>query len=111
LVVVADEKTTLPSWKAVKAALQSFDRAGLLGLVQDLYAVDKGNKAFLNARLGLGSGQLAPYKAIRAKNGSRRLGSISWSLKRLVMPRTTNLRLKSLVMGPVSAMRPGLFSF
>jgi hypothetical protein len=52
--VVADEKGTLPSWKAIKAALQSFDRAGLLGLVQDLYALDKGNKAFLNTRLGLG---------------------------------------------------------
>jgi hypothetical protein len=61
---VADEKSTLPSWKAVKAALQSFDRAGLLGLVQDLYAVDKDNQAFLHARLGLGSDQLAPYKAI-----------------------------------------------
>ena len=63
-VVVADEKSTLPNWTAVKAALQSFDRAGLLGLVQDLYAVDKDNKAFLHARLGLGSDQLAPYKAI-----------------------------------------------
>jgi len=62
--VVADEKSTLPSWQAVKAALQSFDRAGLLGLVQDLYAVDKNNEAFLHARLGLGSDQLAPYKAI-----------------------------------------------
>jgi hypothetical protein len=63
-VVVADEKSTLPSWKAVKAALQSFDRAGLLGLVQDLYTVDKDNEAFLHARLGLGSNQLAPYKGI-----------------------------------------------
>ena len=53
----------MPSWKAVKAALQSFDRAGFLGLVQDLYAVGKDNKAFLHARLGLGSDQLAPYKA------------------------------------------------
>jgi hypothetical protein len=64
LQVVAHEKSTLPSWKAVKAALESFDRAGLLGLVQDLYAVDKDNQAFLHARLGLGSDQLAPYKAI-----------------------------------------------
>ena len=62
--IVADEKSTLPSWKAVKAILQSFDRAGLLGLVQDLYAVNKDNKAFLHARLGLGSDQLAPYKAM-----------------------------------------------
>jgi hypothetical protein len=63
-VVVADEKSTSTSWKAVKAALQSFDRAGLVGLVQDLYGVDKVNKAFLHDRLGLGSDQLAPYKAI-----------------------------------------------
>ena len=61
---VADEKSTLPSWKAVKAALQSFDRTGLLGLVQDLYAVDRDNQAFLHARLGLGSDQLGRYKAI-----------------------------------------------
>jgi hypothetical protein len=60
---VADEKRTLPSWKTVKEALQSFNRAGLLGLVQDLYAANKDNKAFLHARLGLGSDQLAPYKA------------------------------------------------
>jgi hypothetical protein len=60
--IVAGEKSTLPSWKAVKAALQSFDRAGLLGLVQDLYAAEKDNQAFLHARLGLGSYQLAPYK-------------------------------------------------
>lgn len=62
--VVADKKRTLPSWKAVKTALQSFDRAGLLGLIQDLYAVGKDNKAFLHTRLGLGSDQLVPYKAI-----------------------------------------------
>ena len=53
--VGADEKMTLPSWKAVKTTLQSFDRAGLLGFVQDLYALDSDNKAFLHARLGLGS--------------------------------------------------------
>ena len=57
---VADKKTTLPSRKAVKAALQSSARAGLLGLVQDLYAVGKGNQAFLHARLGLSPDQLAP---------------------------------------------------
>ena len=61
---MAEKKSTLPSWKTVKAALQSFDRAGLLGLVQDLYAMDKDNEAFLHTRLGLGSHQLAPYKAI-----------------------------------------------
>jgi hypothetical protein len=62
-VVVADEKETLPGWKAVKLALHSFDGAGLLGLVQDLFALNKDNKAFLHARLALGSDRLAPYKA------------------------------------------------
>jgi hypothetical protein len=62
-VVVADKRGKLPGWKAVRTALQSFDRAGLVGLVQDLYAVGKDNKAFLHARLGLGSAQLVPYKA------------------------------------------------
>ena len=65
---MADEEKTLPSWKAVKAALQSFDRAGLLGLVQDLYAVDKDNRAFLHARLGLGSDQLARFKMIISRS-------------------------------------------
>ncbi len=61
--VVANEKSALPSWKDVKTALLIFDRAGLLGLVQDLYAVSTSNQAFLHARLGLGPDQLAPYKA------------------------------------------------
>ena len=64
LVGGAGDKRALPSWKAVKSALQSFDRAGLLGLIQDFYTLSKGNEAFLHARLGLGSDQLAPYKAI-----------------------------------------------
>jgi len=33
-------------------------------LVQDLYSLDKGNKAFLHARLGLGPEHLAAYRAI-----------------------------------------------
>lgn len=43
--------------------MTEFDRAGLLGLVQDLYAADKNNQAFLHARFGLGGDVLAPYKA------------------------------------------------
>ena len=53
----------MPSWANVKAVLLTFDRAGLLGLVQDLYAASKDNQAFLHARLGLGPDQLGPYKA------------------------------------------------
>ena len=41
----------------------NFDRAGLRGLVQDLYAASKDNQAFLHARLGLGHDQLRPFKA------------------------------------------------
>ena len=47
----------------MKANLAEFDRAALLGLVQDLYAADKNNQAFLHARFGLGRDVLAPYKA------------------------------------------------
>jgi hypothetical protein len=62
-VVVAKEKGTLPTWIDVKTALLTFDRAGLQGLVQDLYAASKDNQAFLHARLGLGPDPLYPYKA------------------------------------------------
>jgi hypothetical protein len=51
------------SWTDVKATLAAFDRAGLLGLVQDLYAASKDNQAFLHARLLLGDDVLQPYKA------------------------------------------------
>ena len=72
---MANQKCTSPSWKAVKAALESFDRAGLLGLVQDLYAVDKDNQAFLHARLGLGSDQLVTQPVRSAPFGfEHRLG-------------------------------------
>jgi hypothetical protein len=59
---VANEKRASPTWIDVKAALQNFDRAGLLGLLQDLYAGSKDNRAFLHARLSLGRDQLKPYK-------------------------------------------------
>ena len=59
---MANEKSASPTWIDVKAALQNFDRAGLLGLLQDLYAGSKDNQAFLHARLSLGCDQLKPYK-------------------------------------------------
>jgi hypothetical protein len=62
-VVVANKKSASPNWIDVRAALLTFDRAGLQGLVQDLYAASKDNQAFLHARLGLGHDQLKPYKA------------------------------------------------
>lgn len=51
-----------PTWTDVKAELASFDRLGLLGLIQDLYAAHKDNQTFLHARFGLGEHVLKPYK-------------------------------------------------
>jgi len=62
LVVVANKKRASPTWIDVRAALLTFDRAGLRGLLQDLYAASKDNQAFLHSRLGLGHDQLKPYK-------------------------------------------------
>ena len=56
-------KNTSPTWNDVKTALMDFDRAGLRGLVQDLYTASEDNRAFLHARLGLGHDQLRPFKA------------------------------------------------
>ena len=58
---MATKKNT-PSWSDVKTKLMDFDRAGLLGLLQDLYAANKDNQAFLHARLSLGDDVLKPYK-------------------------------------------------
>ena len=55
-------KRATPSWRDVRTRLTDFDRAGLLGLLQDLYAVNKDNQAFLHARLSLGDDVLKPYK-------------------------------------------------
>jgi len=60
---VVRSKNISPSWSDVKTALLDFDRAGLRGLVQDLYTASKDNRAFLHARLGLGHDQLQPFKA------------------------------------------------
>jgi len=60
---VVRRKNTSPTWNDVKTALQDFDRAGLRGLVQDLYTLSKDNQAFLNARLGLGHDHLRPFKS------------------------------------------------
>ncbi|GGY24450.1 hypothetical protein [Pseudoduganella albidiflava] len=63
---MAAKKTSeaTPSWIDIKARLADFDRAGLLGLVQDLYAASKDNKAFLHTRFGLGGDPLEPYKDV-----------------------------------------------
>ncbi len=55
-------KKNMPSWSSVKTKLVDSDRAGLLALLQDLYAANKDNQAFLHARLSLGEDVLKPYK-------------------------------------------------
>jgi len=52
-----------PTWTDLKRALADLDRDALLGLVHDLYAAGKENKAFLHTRFGLGDDVLEPYKA------------------------------------------------
>jgi hypothetical protein len=56
------QPTSKPTWTDVKAELQTFDRPGLLALIQDLYTAHKDNQSFLHARLGLGGDALKPYK-------------------------------------------------
>jgi hypothetical protein len=56
-----------PSWSDVKTKLADFDRTGLIGLIQDLYAANKDNQAFLHARFALGGDVLKPYKATIAR--------------------------------------------
>ncbi len=56
-------KAPRPTWKDVKARLTDFDRAGLMALIQDLYAASKDTQAFLHARCSLGDDALNPYKS------------------------------------------------
>ncbi|MCU1275586.1 MAG: hypothetical protein JWO48_3017 [Bryobacterales bacterium] len=60
--MVRRQSKSQPSWTDVKAKLASFDRKGLLGLIQDLYAAHKDNQTFLHARFGVGEDALQPYK-------------------------------------------------
>ncbi len=55
-------KKSTPNWSDVKSRLVDFDRAGLIGLLQDLYAASKDNQNFLHARFALGTDVLKPYK-------------------------------------------------
>jgi hypothetical protein len=55
-------KMTKPTWTDVKARLIDVDQAGLIRLIQDLYAASKDNQAFLHARFSLSDDVLKPYK-------------------------------------------------
>ena len=71
LVAVVRSKHASPTWNDVRTALLDFDRAGLRGLVQDLYTASKDNRAFLHARLGLGHDQLQPNDVLRTVQALR----------------------------------------
>ncbi len=58
----ARSRKSSPSWSEIKSKLTELDRAGLLGLLQDIYVASKENQAFLHARFALGD-VLSPYKA------------------------------------------------
>jgi hypothetical protein len=62
--IMANKDKSAATWSDVKAKLGDFDRAGLLGLVHDLYAASKDNQNFLHTRFGLGCDVLKPYKTI-----------------------------------------------
>ncbi len=64
---MASRKKPQPTWTDVKTKLASFDRKGLLALIQDLYAAHKDNRAFFHARFGLGEDALSPYKKTIAR--------------------------------------------
>ena len=57
-------KAKKPVWRDVKQHLSTFDRTALIGLVQDLYKVNKTNQIFLHSRFNLGDDNLKPYKEI-----------------------------------------------
>jgi hypothetical protein len=52
------------TWSDVKFGLAQFDRAGLIGLVKVLYASRPENRAFVAARLRIGSDPLTPFKTV-----------------------------------------------
>jgi hypothetical protein len=56
------QTTVAISWTDVKSKLADFDRAGLISLIQVLYAASKDNQTFLHARFDLGEDVLKPYK-------------------------------------------------
>jgi hypothetical protein len=63
-----------PTWTDVQAKLGSFDRAGLLGLVQNLYTAQADTRTFLHARFGLTEDVLLTLQEIdRAVALSRRI--------------------------------------
>ena len=51
-----------PGWSDIKSRIADWDRAGLMALIQDLYAASKDNQVFLHTRFALLGDVLEPYK-------------------------------------------------
>jgi hypothetical protein len=49
-------------WSAIRKCLDTFDRAGLLRLIEDLYRADANNRRFLESRLVGGAGVIEEYR-------------------------------------------------
>ena len=60
---VVTGKKVNASWTEVEAKLAEIDRAGLVGLVRDLYTASTDNQTFLHAPFYLVDDVLTPYKA------------------------------------------------
>ena len=54
------------SWSNVKAGLGSLDRAGLVGVIRDLYDASSSNRRFLQARFVPAAGTLDQYRRLVA---------------------------------------------
>lgn len=52
------------TWSELKTELSKVDRAGLLGLLKELQALNPENRAFLAARFGVGDDPLSPFKKV-----------------------------------------------
>src|ERR1700684_2240527 len=60
--MIKRQSKSQPKWTDVKAKLATFDRNGLLSLVQDLYAAHADNQTFLHNRFGLVEDVRGTYK-------------------------------------------------
>lgn len=60
----AKPKQEKASWSDVKKSLAGHSKAGLLGLIADLYDYSAQNRNFLHARFSAGADPLKPYKKI-----------------------------------------------
>jgi hypothetical protein len=61
---LGNEKKKLATWAAVKVGLDRLDRAGLLGVIRDLYDAGELNRRFLHARFVAAAPVLDEYRRL-----------------------------------------------